>query len=179
MTGRTKIMLLEIGCVLAILASVAVIAVPKLDDLKRRDMAAAVLTDLEGMRDAVFAFYSDSAYFPAESPAGPIPDGLRPYLPRGFASQRAYGTIAYRNWPGGQRPPPPVDTLSAVPPPVDPVPAPAAAANGRSTTVLSPNIVGAVIVASNPKVVGTAAALSPRTARFVMGNRYTFLFFGT
>lgn len=176
MTGRTKIVLLEIACVLAILGSIAVIAVPKLDDLRRRETAASVLTDLEGMRDAVFAFYSDSAYFPEESPTGPIPDGLRPYLPRGFASQRAYGTIAYKNWPGGQRPTPTLDSLTAASVPLTPAPA---ASSEHASTVLSTNIIGAVIVASEPKVVGTAAALSPRTARFVMGNRYTFLFFGT
>ena len=175
MTSRTKRILLEIACILTILGSIAIIAIPKSDDLKRRETAESVLADLEIMRDAIFAFYSDSAYFPAESPTGPIPAGLSVYLPRSFNVQRAYGSISYKNWPTAPGAATLVDSATG-----SPILVPSRSrVSDNGETVVAPNVIGAVIVASDPKIVGTAAAQSPRTPRFVIGNRYTFLFFGT
>jgi hypothetical protein len=177
MTDRTKIILLEIACLLVIAGAIAVIAIPKLDDLKRRDTASGLVADLEGLRTAVFSFYSDSAYFPDEVPNNAIPPALERYLPRGFTTTRPYGTIVYKNWPGGAPTTTTTDS-SAVAALVAP-PQPAAGASGGEEIARAPNIIGAVIIANDPKVVGTAAAQSPRIARFVVGNRYTFLLFGS
>jgi hypothetical protein len=175
MTDRAKVILLEIICLLVIAGSIALIAVPKMDDLKRRNTAEGVLADVEDMRNAVYSFYSDSAYFPAETPGRAIPPGLGPYLPRGFVTNRPYGSITYKNWPGDARPAP-TDTVTTGP---DVQPPQRARAARGDEGVSTSNVIGAVILANDPKVVATAAALTPRTARFVVRNRYTFLLFGT
>jgi len=152
MTEQQRLRLLEVVSVLVILFCVPAVAVPKLADVKRRDTAAKVLEDVDAMRAAVFAFYSDSAYFPKEAP-GSIPESLAPYLPPSFSRDRSYGSIDYRNWP--------------VKPPA-----------GSDSTAAS-NVVGATVTTRDPKVGVTAAKLAPAVPRFTVDSKPTFLFFGS
>jgi hypothetical protein len=156
--AKAIVRLLEVLSILIIIASAAIIAVPKYADLRRRDLAARVLADVDVVRAAVYAFYSDSAYFPAESPTEIIPDPLVLYLPRGFSAVRSYGTLAYKNWPVKA---PQQDTAAA-----------------RRDTAAT-RVIGAIVTTRDPRVGATAAALSPTVAHFSMGNKFTFVFFGS
>jgi hypothetical protein len=104
------------------------------------------------MRKAVYRFYSDSAYFPVQVPGQQVPDGLQPYLPRGFALTRPYGSLDYRNWP------------MVVP---------------DTTVTRAPNVVGVTVTVTDPRVGSAAVARAGDASRFAIGNKYTFLFFGT
>jgi type II secretory pathway pseudopilin PulG len=148
---KGSILLLETFCVLVIIATVVGIAIPKYADVQRRRAAVRVLEDVETVRTAVYAFYSDSAYFPEESPAGLTPDNLIPYLPRNFVLRRPYGTITYKNWQ---------------------------ISNVQQNSGTAANVVGATVATNDPRVAATAANLSP-APKFAVGARYTFVFFGS
>ena len=142
----------EVVSVLVIAGTVAALVVPKAGEVQRARTAQELLADVEVVRKAVYRFYSDSAYFPAPVPGAPIPEGLRPYLPRGFAARKPYGTFDYRNWP----------------------------ITVRDTAVSkAPNVVGVTVTVHDPRIGAEAVARSPDLPRFTLGNRYTFLLFGT
>jgi hypothetical protein len=135
-----------------IVASVSALAYPKYGSLQREKAAAQMLADVDVVRGAVYRFYSDSAYFPALSPGEPIPGSLAAYLPPRFSLDRPYGAVEYRNWP--------MRTDSAV--------------------VQATNVVGITVTVSDGRIGAAAMRLaSPRTAKFAVGDKYTFLFFGT
>lgn len=151
MTNEAKVRLLEVVSVLAIIGSAMAMAVPKSGELKRRDTASQVSADVEVVRAAVYAFYSDSAYFPVKVTGERVPENLVAYLPRGFSGTRPYGSLEYRNWPvrmgeGGAE---------------------------------APNVVGVTVTVRDPRIGATLVASSPRTAKFAVGDKYTFIFFGS
>jgi hypothetical protein len=143
---------LEVVSVLVIIGTVVALAVPKSAEIKRAGTAQQLLGDVESMRKAVYRFYSDSAYFPVQVPGQQVPDGLRPYLPRGFALTRPYGSLDYRNWP------------IAVP---------------DTTATRAPNVVGVTVTVKDGRIGSAAVARAGDLSRFAIGNRYTFLFFGS
>ena len=105
--------MIEAVSVLTIVGSGIAIAIPKADEIQSGRTATTVSADIATVQSAVLAFYSDSAYFPAEAAQGDIPVSLEPYLPANFSFRRAYGSLEYRNWPA--RAPfrgPVTDTLS-------------------------------------------------------------------
>jgi type II secretory pathway pseudopilin PulG len=146
-----KVRLIEVLSVLTIIGVITVIAVPKYADLQRRDTAQRVLDDIEILREAVYGFYSDSAYFPPESTNELPPESLTPYLPRGFSFTRPYGTIQYKNWPVAVR------------------------YQGTGAS----NVVGATVTTRDPRIGATAGALAPGAPQFTVGDKQTFLFFGS
>lgn len=133
-----------------IVLSISALAVPKYLSLERERVATRMLADVEVLRGAVYRFYSDSAYFPPVSPGDPAPENLIAYLPPTFSFTPPYGTLEFRNWPM------------------------------RDTALVqAPNVVGVTVTVHDPRVGATASRQAPpRTAKFVVGNRYTFLFFG-
>ena len=153
MSGRARVILLEALFVLLTIGSVVAVAVPKSAEVRRRQAATHVLADVEALRGAVYAFYSDSAYFPVESPAGIVPEALEPYLPPRFVLRRAWGELQYRNWP--------------MPPNESPVPA--------------SNVVGVSVTTADPRVGAMAAERAGTMARFTLrgGTVHTFIFFGS
>lgn len=163
MSGDARVKVLEALAVLTIIASAAAIAVPKFGDLERRDVASQVLADVEVMRGAVYAFYSDSAYFPEESSTGSIPENLVAYLPSGFSGRRSYGTIQYKNWPMGVV----TDTSAQV------------NTSAAPEAIAASNVIGATVITRDPRVGATAAAIAPATPRFVVGDKLTFILFGS
>jgi type II secretory pathway pseudopilin PulG len=150
-----RLRLIEITSVLVIIACVVAIVIPKTRDMQRRSAATQVLVDLEAMRSAVYAFYSDSAYFPAETPGEAIPSGLSRYLPPSFSDRTPYGTIRYKNWPR-----PVGSALSAI--------------DGAPNS-----IIGAVVTTSDARVGGDAVAMAPAMPEFTVGTAYGFIFFGS
>jgi hypothetical protein len=152
-TESTRLRLIEIASVVVIVACVVAIAIPKSKDMRRRAAATQVLSDVETVREAVYQFYSDSAYFPVESLDDAIPQSLARYLPPGFSSQTTYGAIQYKNWPMRRAAP---------------------VAGGGP-----PHVVGAIVTATDPRVAADAAAMVPGAPEFTVGNGYTFIFFGS
>ena len=143
---------LEVLSLVVILGTVGALAVPKSGEIQRARTAQALLADVEVVRKAVYRFYSDSAYFPVQQPGQRVPEGLRPYLPRGFSLTRSYGALDYRNWP-----------------------------MARQDTALTraSNVVGVTVTVTDRRVGAAAAARAPELSRFMIGDTYTFLFFGS
>src|SRR5690349_4559035 len=98
MTGKQRLAIMEAISWLAIVACIVAIALPKREEMKRMDTARQIVDDIETVRQAVYAFYSDSAYFPAQTP-DPMPEALVRYLPLTFPLAHPYGALEYRNWP--------------------------------------------------------------------------------
>lgn len=151
MTEDRLARVIEIVSALIIVAVVVALSVPKSGEVQRAREAQLVLADIETVRKAVFRFYSDSAYFPVQTGGRPAPDGLVPYLPRGFSFRRPYGTLDYRNWP------------IAI----------------RDSTFTASNVVGVTVTVNDRRVGAAAAARVRDIAKFIVADRHTFLFFGS
>ena len=149
MTGKAKLAIMETFAWLAIVGCVVAIAVPKRAEMQRMKTARQIVADIETVREAVYAFYSDSAYFPAQS-TDPMPEPLVRYLPLTFPLTHPYGALEYRNWP------------------VDSVYRDSSAAN----------IVGVSVTTPDARVGAAAASRELRLAQFAVENKYTFIYFG-
>lgn len=149
MTGKQRLAIMEAISWIAIVACIVAIALPKRGEMKRMDTARQIVDDIETVRQAVYAFYSDSAYFPAQSP-DPMPEALVRYLPLTFPLTHNYGALEYRNWPVA----PAYQDSSAA------------------------NIVGVTVTTADPRIGAAAASRTLRLAQFAVENRYTFIYFG-
>lgn len=149
MTGKQRLAILETISWIAIVACVAAIALPKREEMKRMASATQIVDDIETVRQAVYAFYSDSAYFPAQS-SDPMPEALVRYLPLTFSLSHPYGALEYRNWP------------------VSPAYRDSSAAN----------IIGVTLTTADPRIGAAAASRTLRLAQFAVENKYTFIYFG-
>ena len=149
MTGKQRLAIMEAISWLAIVACIVAIALPKREEMKRMDTARQIVDDIETVRQAVYAFYSDSAYFPAQTP-DPMPEALVRYLPLTFPLAHPYGALEYRNWP------------------VAPAYRDSSAAN----------IVGVTVTTADPRIGAAAASRTLRLAQFAVENKYTFIYFG-
>lgn len=132
------------------IGSIGALAVPMREDLGRQAIATAVLADVDSVRAAVFRFYSDSGYFPAQAGFALVPENLIGYLPSGFSFRRSYGTLDYKNW-----------VLSE-----------------PYTETMASNVVGVSIVTSDPKVGAAAMARYGDNPKFTVGLNRVFLIFG-
>ncbi len=147
---RAGLTLLEVALALTIVGTVAAVAVPKLEDMERRAVAVRILGDVEAVRLATYAFFSDSGYFPVQPEAGTIPVNLEPYLPSSFTFQRPEWTISWELWRLQQSP-----------------------------TFVKNNVsVGVSVVPADPRVGATAMMLYRTRPTFVMGQKYTFMIVG-
>lgn len=151
MNEKQAARLVEIISLLVMLGVAVAIAVPKYFEAQRAREGGRLLQDVEVVRRAVYAFYSDSAFFPAEEPGELAPFELLPYLPASFSFTRSYGTILYRNWP-------------------TPV---------RDSTGGADQVVGVTVSVRDPRIGAQAEAQAQGTARFAVGDRFTFVFFGS
>lgn len=149
MTEKGWLVLLETFGWLAIVGCVVAITIPKRAEMERMESARQIIADVETVREAVYAFYSDSAYFPAQSPE-PIPEALVRYLPLTFPLTHSYGSLEYRNWP--------------------------VAAQYQDSSAA--NIVGVTVTTPDPRVGAAAASRQLRLAQFAVENKFTFIYFG-
>ena len=223
MSART--ILLEVVSVLTIAGSTVAIAIPKAGEVQSGRTATRVGEDLATVQSAVLAFYSDSAYFPAEVAQGDIPTSLEPYLPARFSFRRSYGTLEYRNWPAralfrapGSDTVPRRDSVNGdsavadtapavIPAPVDSglaalapmvtrpglrvptapgIPTAPATTAGSDTveTIVADDsasvgrIIGLSVTTRDPRVGAITAQRARRMARFIVGDKVTFVLFG-
>lgn len=149
MTGKQRLAIVEAIGYIAVVACIVAIAIPKRAEIKRMQSARQIIEDVETVRQAVFAFYSDSAYFPAQS-ADPIPEPLVRYLPLSFPLTHPYGSLEYRNWP--------------------------VASQYRDSSAA--NIVGVTVTTADARIGAAAASRTLRLAQFAVDNQYTFIYFG-
>ena len=149
MTGKQRLAIAEAIGWLTIVACINALVIPKRAEMKRMESARQIVGDVATVREAVFAFYSDSAYFPAQS-SDPIPEPLVPYLPLTFPLTHPYGTLEYRNWP------------------VSPAYQDSSAAN----------IVGVTVRPTDRRIGAAAASRQLRLAQFAVDDRFTFIYFG-
>lgn len=149
MTGKQRLAIIEVLGWLTIVGCIVAIVIPKRAEMKRMREAQQIVADVETVREAVFAFYSDSAYFPAQT-ADPIPEPLVRYLPLAFSLSHSYGSLDYRNWPVA----PTYQDSSAA------------------------NIVGVTVRTPDPRIGAAAASRQLRLAQFAVDDRFTFIYFG-
>ena len=149
MTGKQRLAMVEAISWITIVACIVAIVIPKRAEMKRMEAARQIVVDVETVREAVYAFYSDSAYFPAQS-ADPIPEPLVRYLPLTFMLSHPYGSLEYRNWPVL----PEYQDSSAA------------------------NIVGVTVRTPDPRIGAAAASRQLRLAQFAVDDRFTFIYFG-
>ena len=147
---RSGFTFVELLIVVTIVGILSAIAVPKYIDLKRRANTTKVLGDFQAVRVAVMSFFADSAYFPAEVPAGVMPPNLQKYLPVGFQFTRAQWTLDYENWNVGQQPEFP---------------------NSES-------LIGVSVTTDDPVLGETTSRLLGNVPQFSVGNTYTFMISG-
>ena len=140
----------EMLMTLAVIGSITALSIPMYADYGRQGIATEVLADIDSVRGAVYNFYSDSGYFPAQLGFTTVPDGLAGYLPAGFSFRRKYGTLDYKNW-----------LLSAP----------------YGETVTS-KVVGISVITSDPKIGAAAMARYGESPKFSVGSNRMFLIFG-
>lgn len=149
MTGKQRLAIMETLGWIAIVACIVAIVLPKRQEIGRMKTARQIVEDVETVRQAVYAFYSDSAYFPTQT-TDPIPESLVRYLPLTFPLTHPYGALEYRNWP-------------------------VAEAYRDSSAA---NIVGVTVKTADPRIGAAAASRTLRLAQFAVENRHTFIYFG-
>ena len=149
MTGKQRLAIVEVIGWLTIIACIVAIVIPKRAELKRMESARRIVDDVETVREAVYAFYSDSAYFPVQN-TDPIPESLLRYLPLTFPLTHPYGSLEYRNWPVSKE----YQDSSAA------------------------NIVGVTVRTPDPRIGAAAASRQLRLAQFAVDDRFTFIYFG-
>ncbi|NOX59987.1 MAG: hypothetical protein GXP29_14170 [Planctomycetes bacterium] len=75
--GRHSFSLVELAIVIAIIAILGAIAVPRLTKASQRAEASALESNLTNIRKAIDRFYAEHQRFPGYDPATGAPDGLR------------------------------------------------------------------------------------------------------
>ena len=140
----------ELALTVAIAGTVAAMAIPKTDDLKRRTTAARILEDVEIVKNATYKFYSDSGYFPKDAASATVPDNLDRYLPRNFSFSRKDWTIDFQKW---TRKAPSVHVKTAIQ-------------------------IGVSITTKDARLGATVMDLYGNHPKFAVGSKYTFLIVG-
>ena len=105
----------ELMIAVTIVGILAAVAIPAYFGLISNTRAAQAVADLQAVRAAVYLNYGDTGRWPDESPAGFMPPGLGPNLPKNFSFTNQWYTIDYDNWmPLHERGTMPAGTTTAV-----------------------------------------------------------------
>ena len=140
----------EVVLALTAIGSITALAIPMYEDHGRQAVASEVLADVDSIRAAVFRFYSDSGYFPAQTGYTNVPDNLTGYLPPAFGFRRRYGTLDYKNW----------------------------VVTAPYSEVRTSNVIGISVVTRDPRVGAAAMARYRDNAKLSVGSNLIFLIFG-
>ncbi len=93
--GFSLIELLMVLCICSILLR---LALPAFTSVRRHAQASQIQADFNVIRAAAFAQYTATGNFPAESPSGASPAGLRSYLPMDFSFRKRAYELDWEDW---------------------------------------------------------------------------------
>jgi prepilin-type N-terminal cleavage/methylation domain-containing protein len=96
MTDRRGFSLIELMIVVVILGLLARIALPRVAMMRNRATAARIVGAMAVVRHAAYQYSEANGDWPASESSGNIPDGLSPYLPRGFRFSQADMDLAWQ-----------------------------------------------------------------------------------
>lgn len=90
--------LTELVVVVAVVALLAAVAMPKLQRAIVKARAAEAVSDLQVVRVAVLNYHADRLAYPKDANRGKVPAGLASYLPTRFSLTQKHYTVDYDNW---------------------------------------------------------------------------------
>lgn len=96
-SGFTLIELLMAVVIVGVLTS---LVVPRVAAAKREAKSVSVMSDINLVRDAAYAYNGDTGAWPPSSAAGVVPPGLGKYLPGGFTFMRDGYILQWMTWSG-------------------------------------------------------------------------------
>lgn len=88
----------EILTSMTIIAILAGIVIPKTADFIKRAQAAAVVANLNALRQAVADYQADSLSYPPSAALGEAPPSLSKYLPLNFPFHTTDYVLQYNHW---------------------------------------------------------------------------------
>ena len=94
MRGRRGFTLIEVLVAMMILGILINIAIPAVQDAKRKALAASAIADVQVIQTAVIDYFAENDVVPASAGWGAIPAGLRASLPNNFVFME--GDVSYR-----------------------------------------------------------------------------------
>lgn len=94
-SGFTLIELLMAVVIVGVLTS---LVVPRVTVAKREAKSVQVMSDVNLVRDAAYAYNGDTGAWPPSSAAGVVPPGLARYLPGGFTFMRDGYILQWMTW---------------------------------------------------------------------------------
>lgn len=153
MTRRSGFSIAELAVVVLLVGMLAGIAVPVYTRVTLRARAASVLAELQAVRTAAFAYNTETGRWPPDRYPGETPPELAPYLPDGFSFDRDGYLLDWENW---------------------------RLADGTPRHPATGVLLGISLTTDNAHL-GRALEelLGPTTARFTLGNNYTFVIAST
>ena len=95
---RAGFTLVELMLVVVAVGVLARIAIPAYNRYTYMARAAAVLSEIQAIRVAAYAYNLDTNAWPADVNRGVVPDELKPYLPTGFVFQKELYALDWDNW---------------------------------------------------------------------------------
>jgi prepilin-type N-terminal cleavage/methylation domain-containing protein len=98
MRSRRGFTFVELLVVMIIIGLLARIALPRYTDMKRRAIAAAIVSDVHTIRLATYTAYTENDAWPSETGPGIVPAELVNLLPTGFAFTHPDYEYDYENW---------------------------------------------------------------------------------
>lgn len=102
--ARRGFSLIELLTVMAVIALLAAIALPRYRDMKRRAFSANIVSDFNTVRVASYNYFADNSTYPPDGGSGTPPAVLIPYLPQNFSFANANYTLDYDVWPSPLNP---------------------------------------------------------------------------
>lgn len=95
---RRGFTIVELLAVMAVIGILARFGIPRFWEIRRRATAAAIVGDMQAIRDAALNYYQDGDVWPPDYPAGVTPPELVKYLPNQFNFTRNGYLLDFERW---------------------------------------------------------------------------------